>query len=493
MQKEVGLVELLERRPKGPRQIARQIANEAHRVGDDDLPLARKPQPAGGRVECGEQLVLGQDVAPGQGVEQRRLAGVGVADDGHHRQAAPHPLGPSARPLPTEAIDLLLEAVNPLARAAAVLFELGLARTAATDAAGEAAHHGVLLVQTRQPVAKLSQLDLQLAVAALGPLGEDVEDQHRPVDHLEVGEVGDGVGLHRRQIRIEDEDVGVELHVADQHLLQLAAADLVFGIGLGPALLEHAHHPYPGGPAELAQLGDPSARIARLDAGGAPPARRPAEVDDHQEGPVPGVGDDRGRGHPLELLFERADERAGVELAFVEGLARKDAPGRLSLDWRQEVGDVKIDRAPLGRHANGRDQIEPQKGEIDQVVSGQRLVAQVGVDEAQAPKAPAAGPDAADLRQVYPRGVADEDVLDGPAAADEDAHLPLDLARHATEERGQLGRGDLLWLQPAPVHPLERVLLAGLEPGNIPRDDVQAHEVSTCACSGSSPGDPRTG
>ena len=148
--------------------------------------------------------------------------------------------------------------MDALARAPAVLLQLGLAGAAPADAAGQPAHHRVLLVQARQPVAQLRQLDLQLAVAALRALREDVEDQHRAVDDLEVGEVGDRVRLHRRQVGIEDQHVGVELHRADQHLFELAAADQVLGIGVGPALLEDAHHAHAGGAAQLLQLVDPA-------------------------------------------------------------------------------------------------------------------------------------------------------------------------------------------------------------------------------------------
>ena len=43
---------------------------------------------AHGRIERLEHLVLGGDGRAGEAVEQRRLAGVGVADDGHDRLAA---------------------------------------------------------------------------------------------------------------------------------------------------------------------------------------------------------------------------------------------------------------------------------------------------------------------------------------------------------------------------------------------------------------------
>ena len=215
-----------------------------------------KAQPPRGRIERGEQLVLDQHVAVGERVEQRRLAGVGVADDRHHRQLG---LGAQRAPLLAplaELLDLLLEQVDLLARAAAVDLELGLAGAAPADAAGEARHHRVLLVQPRQRVLELRQLDLQLAVARLRVLREDVEDQHGAIDDLELGGVGDGARLRRREIVIEHQHGGVGLQRARHQLVELALADEEARIDLLPALRHHVEHAHAGGAAQLLQLGE---------------------------------------------------------------------------------------------------------------------------------------------------------------------------------------------------------------------------------------------
>ena len=328
-------------------------------------------------------------------------------------------------------------------------------------------------------VTELRQLDLQLAVAALGPLREDVEDQHRPVDHLQIGEVGDGVRLHRRQIGIEDQRVGVDLHGADQDLLQLAATDQVLRIGLVAALLHHAADADVGRATELAQLGDPSAGIGAAGPRGRGSARAlAAQIDDDQQRARARVGRHRRGRDPLELLLQRLGQRHRVERAVVERLARQDAPGRLPRQRRQEVGDVQIRRPPVGLQANRRDQIQAQQRQVDEIVARQRLVAQVGVHEAQAPEAPAPGPQAANLRKVDPRGVADEDVLDLAAPVDQDPDLSLDLARHGPQKGRQLGRRHLRGLQAPPVDALQGVLLARLEPDDIAGDGLQEAEVS---------------
>jgi hypothetical protein len=70
-------------------------------------------------------------------------------------------------------------------------------------------------------------------------------------------------------------------------------------------------------------------------------------------------------------------------------------------------------------------------------------------------------------------------VLDLAAPVDEDPDLPLDFARDRAQIGGQLGRGDLRRFQAPSVNALQRVLLAGLQPNDIPRDRVQDGEVST--------------
>src|SRR5262249_42751187 len=158
-----------------------------------------------------------------------------------------------------------LEALDALARAPARQLELRLARAAPADAAGEARHHRVLLDEARQRVLELRQLDLKLAVAALRALGEDVEDEHRAVDDLEVGEVADRARLTRAEIGIEDEELRAELHGADDHVAELAVAQEVLGIGLGAALLDDLQDLDPRRARQLAQLGDAPVGI------GAPP------------------------------------------------------------------------------------------------------------------------------------------------------------------------------------------------------------------------------
>ena len=140
-------------------------------------------EPAGGRVEGGEQAVLDEHAGVGEPVEQRRLAGVGVADDGDVGECAT-----ALRALRwvsrwrRDVAQLGLELVDAPHDAAAIDLELGLARATGADAAGLLAEARALAAQAGQPVAQLGQLDLGLALVAVGVLGEDVEDHRGAVD-----------------------------------------------------------------------------------------------------------------------------------------------------------------------------------------------------------------------------------------------------------------------------------------------------------------------
>ena len=166
MQHQIGLDHLLQRGAEGGDEHGRQIGDEAHRVGQDDAPAARQPELAHGRIERLEHLVLGGHGRAGQAVEERRLAGVGVADDGHDRQRdalAPRPMQRArahhAGELPTDGVDAVLDQ-------AAVGFDLRLAG-AAEEAVTAAlpfqvrprAHQSALLI------GEVRQLDLQASLA----------------------------------------------------------------------------------------------------------------------------------------------------------------------------------------------------------------------------------------------------------------------------------------------------------------------------------------
>src|SRR3546814_6353790 len=117
------------------------------------------------------------------------LAGVGVADDGDALHPATTLRLALGRAVLVDLAELGLELVDPSLDAASIDLELGLAGAAGTDAGTTGGHSAALLrerralaADAREPVLEQRQLDLGLALHAVGVLGEDVEDHRRAVD-----------------------------------------------------------------------------------------------------------------------------------------------------------------------------------------------------------------------------------------------------------------------------------------------------------------------
>ena len=89
VQQQRGLERLVERRAERGDQVVRQLLDEADRVRDQDARPGLRLQRAHGGVERREELVRDQHLAAGERAHQRRLAGVGVADQRHPQLVAP--------------------------------------------------------------------------------------------------------------------------------------------------------------------------------------------------------------------------------------------------------------------------------------------------------------------------------------------------------------------------------------------------------------------
>ena len=180
---------------------------------------------AGGGVEGGEQPVLDEHAGVGEPVEQRRLAGVGVADDGDLlAPAAAARLALGVAGGAAMRAQLGLELVDAAHEAAAVDLELGLARDRRVPMPPACwRERRAPAPQPGQPVAELGQLDLGLALLAVGVLGEDVEDHRGAVDGGAAEELLEVALLGRAQLVVEHDGVGVD-RIGD--LAQLPALPL---------------------------------------------------------------------------------------------------------------------------------------------------------------------------------------------------------------------------------------------------------------------------
>ena len=170
-------------------------------------------RPAHGRVQGGEQRVLDQHARAGQPVEQRGLARVGVSGDGDrwHLVAASAPARLVSRAVFISR-DLAAQLGHPLADPAPVGLDLGLTGATGADAAAARRRdrRPAGTGDSPQPRSRGSMYCIcasatcALPSRLLGVLGEDVEDQGRPVDDLDLddrpraGAAGRGSARRRR-------------------------------------------------------------------------------------------------------------------------------------------------------------------------------------------------------------------------------------------------------------------------------------------------------
>src|SRR5690606_33368834 len=154
-----------------------------------------------------------------------------------------------------DVLDGPLERGDAVPDAAPVDLELRLAGAPGADAAAEAAHRLAAAGQARELVLELRQLDLYLRLAARGVLREDVEDHLGAVEDLQLREALDLPGLRRRELPVEDAQVGVLVERQRHRLLQLALADDRAVVGLRAALDRAGRDRGAGAAHELGELG----------------------------------------------------------------------------------------------------------------------------------------------------------------------------------------------------------------------------------------------
>src|SRR6266404_1415442 len=138
MDQQAAAGDLFERRAKRGEQIRWQIAYEAHRVVDNHFAIAREPQAARRRIERGEHSLFCNYRARRECVQQGRFACVRIADNGNDRQSITQTFLAALLPAQTLRREFLFQAVNPIAHATAIGFQLCLAGTTPADPAGQA-------------------------------------------------------------------------------------------------------------------------------------------------------------------------------------------------------------------------------------------------------------------------------------------------------------------------------------------------------------------
>ena len=108
--------------------------------------------------------------------------------------------------------------------------------------------------QSRQKIPKLSQLHLNFAFTGMGAPGENIQNELRAIDHFQVRHLGNGAGLRRGEILVEDDEVGSLLERAHHNLFQFALPEQVSLVPFVSALGDSIQHADPGGLSQFIQL-----------------------------------------------------------------------------------------------------------------------------------------------------------------------------------------------------------------------------------------------
>ena len=185
VQQQIRVGDLLERRAERRDERVRQPVDEPDRVRHEQLAPVGQPHLPDERIERHEQRVGRHRLARRQHVEQRRLAGVRVADerDRRHRRLVA-PLAQLRAPPPdrrrSPSADRWMR-WRMRRRSVSSLVSPG-PRVPMPPPSRDSAVAGA--DQARQQVLQLRELDLQLAFARPRAPREDVEDELRAIDDL---------------------------------------------------------------------------------------------------------------------------------------------------------------------------------------------------------------------------------------------------------------------------------------------------------------------
>src|SRR6201996_9504689 len=167
-----------------------------------------------------------------------------------------------------EASDLAAELGDPRPDPAPVGLDLGLPRAAGPDATAARAPAARLpgqrltpAAQPRQHVLQLGKLDLRLALPALGVLGEDVQDQRGPVDHLDLDHSLKAAQLAGAELAIADHRVRARRGHDPGELVRLARTDVGGRVDPATALDQAVEHDGTSGLGQAAELREGVFRI----------------------------------------------------------------------------------------------------------------------------------------------------------------------------------------------------------------------------------------
>ncbi len=197
------------------------------------------------------------------------------------------------------------------------------------------------------------------------------------------------------------------------------------------------------------------------------------DADGNEDGPFP-AAHRPDRGAAGQLVLQRRQSGGQVRLFSVDVRQGVRLPvGAVAVGGNQ-MRPVQDARQAVLQHAHRGHQVQAQQRQVGEVVAGERLGLEVGVDQAQAAQTDLPGTGPADVRKFQLLRVPHHYLLHLALAVQQDTDLAVGLARDFREVAGQLGADNLVGGDAATVGVTQALQLAGLEPEGIAGDVVQA-------------------
>ena len=236
MQQQIGFAHLVECRFERFDQLRRQFANESYGIRQQEGQVV-EDHLAHRRVERGEEFVLGENLALGDEVHQRRFAHVGISHQRHAHQLSA--VGALHGHLAVDLFEILLQFRDAVAYDTAVGFDLAFAGAAARTRASALPFE--VRPQAGEPgqhVFVLGQLHLRFGIGRLRTREEDVQNQARAVEDAAGHRPLDVAGLRRREFVVEDRHVDGVFFAVGGDLFEFARSHVDARRGLRQPLAE---------------------------------------------------------------------------------------------------------------------------------------------------------------------------------------------------------------------------------------------------------------
>jgi hypothetical protein len=251
---EIGFAEFLEGGFEGFDNGVRELFDETHRVGEEELLVVWEDELPGGGVERGEELVGGVHFGAGEQIQKGGFSSVGVTDDCGYGPAMAAAAGALDGAVFAHLGKFALETADALLDAAAVDLELcftGAARADAAALAGKVIPHAG---EAGKEVLKLRELDLEAAFFAPRALGEDIQDKLCAVEDFPGCETLEVAALRGGKLVVENNGCDGVLAAFRFDFLDFSATYIVGGGGMAEALRNGADDFRAGGGCELGEF-----------------------------------------------------------------------------------------------------------------------------------------------------------------------------------------------------------------------------------------------